>query len=87
MIWMTRYWKAALVPLLIFGAFLLRLSGARAASRKIESKINEAKAEHAKNVMTADNEFEQEHDSRTEDLAKQVESDGVSDELSKPNEW
>ena len=84
---MIRYWKAASVLLLIFGAFMLRLSGARNASRKIESKANKARAEHAKDVMESDLEVDREHDVRTEELAKQLEEGSVSDELSKPNDW
>ena len=87
MIWMTKYWKAALVPLLIFGAFLLRLSGAQAATRKIESKINEAKVEHAMNVMNADNRLDLEQDLRTKTLAQELEDKKASSELSDPNEW
>jgi len=84
---MTRYWKAALVPLLIFGAFLLRLSGAQAATRKIESKLNSAKADHAMNVMNADNRLDLDHDVRTTTLAQELEEKKASSELSNPNEW
>ena len=89
MIWTTmiRYWKAALVPLLLLGAFLLRLSGARSASRKIESKANKKKVEFTKKVMKKDKEIELEHDVRTEDLADDIEKKGTSDELSDPNDW
>ena len=87
MIWMTKYWKAALVPLLIFGAFLLRLFGAQAATRKIESKLNAAKVEHAMNVMNADNRSDLDHDVRTKTLAQELEEKKASSELSKPNQW
>ena len=89
MIWTTmiRYWKAALVPLLIFGAFLLRLSGARSASRKIESKANKKKVEFAKKVMKKDKEIELEHDVRVEELHDEIKKKKTSSELSDPNEW
>jgi len=84
---MIRYWKAALVPLLLLGAFLLRLSGKRAASNKIESKLNKARAEHAKDVMESDLDVDREHDVRTEEIAEEIEKKKTSSELSKPNEW
>ena len=89
MIWMTikRYWNLVLPLLLISGAFLMRLSGARNASRKIEAKANEKKLEHAQDVMKKDKEIELEHDVRTEELADEVKKKNTSSELSDPNDW
>ena len=89
MIWtkINLYLKAALVPLLLLGAFLLRLSGKRDATRKIESKINKAKADHAKVVMESDLEIDIQHDTRSEEIAEEIEEKKTSSELEKPNEW
>lgn len=89
MIWtkIKLYWKVALPPLLIFGGFLLRLSGARSAANKLEAKSNKARLEHAKEVMEQDKVIEREHDARTEDLAKEVKEKKTSSELSDPNQW
>ena len=87
MIWIKKYWNLALLLLLPLGAFLLRLSGARSASRKIESKANKARAEHAKDVMESDLEIDRQHDTRSEEIAEEIEKHKTSSELSNPNEW
>ncbi len=84
---MKTYGLILLSGLLSASIFLLKIFFVR--SKRMEKRAEEAsaRAHHAKVVMTKDKEIELEHDVRTEELAKQVESDGVSDELSKPNEW
>ena len=87
MIWIKKYWNLALLLLLPLGAFLLRWSGARSASRKIESKLNKAKADHAKVVMESDLEIDIQHDTRSEEIAEEIEEKKTSSELENPNEW
>lgn len=53
--------------------------------RKVETA--DAKVEHAKAVMRADNEAEIQFDERTKKLAEDLEKDGTSDELKEPNKW
>ena len=84
---MKGYLIAGWSLLLSLGTFLLTLSVTRSRQRKKDNEILKARMKHQKDVMIADKEFEQEHDKRTEDLRDQVEKDGVSDELSNPNEW
>ena len=87
MILIKKYWNLALVLLLPLGVFLLRLSGARSATKKIENKLTEKKLKHAENVMAKDVEIELEHDVRVEELADEVEKKKTSKELSNPNDW
>ena len=59
----------------------------QAATRKIESKLNSAKVDHAMNVMNADNRLDLDHDVRTKTLAQELEEKKASSELSNPDEW
>ena len=54
-------------------------------SRKLDTA--QAKANRAAVVVNREREIEREFDSRTEDLAKEIEEDGKSSELSDPNDW
>ena len=87
MLWIKKYWNLALLLLLPLGAFLMRLSGARSASRKIEHEITRKRLEHATQVMAKDKEIELEHDKRTEELVDELEKNSTSSELSDPNSW
>ena len=82
-----KYWTLAWGLLLSVGRSLLTFLLVRSRQNRKEKKMAEARERHMRDVMIADKEYELEHDKRTEDLAHQVETDGVSDELSKPNEW
>ena len=79
-----KYWKLVSGLLLTFGGFLVGLLLMQSGKNREEKKQAEARSEHLKEVMIGDKEIEIEHDARTEELAEQVESDGVSDELANP---
>ena len=68
-------------------ALMLRIFGLRLKQQKQRAKTQEARANHALNVMERDKEIELEHDTRTEELADEIEKNGTSDELSNPNGW
>jgi len=68
-------------------ALLLKLSGSRNKRLKTQAETFKAKAHHQRVVMQKDVEIEREHDTRTEEIAKEIEEKKTSKELSEPNEW
>ena len=53
--------------------------------RKAESA--DARIKHAKKVMQADSEADEQADTHLSDVAREVEENGHTDELSDPNNW
>lgn len=84
---MKKYFVAAWSALLTLGGSLLTFLLMMSAKNRRERKEAEARAEHLKNVMTQDKEFEQEHDERTEELADDIKKKKTSSELENPNDW
>ena len=85
---MKGYLLAAWSLLLSLGTFLLTFFVMRSGKNRREKKQAEARANHAKKVMETDLHIDREHDTRTEDLLREIEKKKHSDELSRPNlDW
>lgn len=81
------YWRAGLTLLLSLLASLLTFLTMRSRQNRKEKNLAERRYERAKEIAEQDKAIDLEHDVRTKKLAKQVEKDGKSDELSNPNNW
>ncbi len=68
-------------------AVLVKIFSAKARREKKRADVAEATVDHAIEIMEKDSELDSEFKSRRAAEAKKIESDGASDELSKPNEW
>jgi len=73
--------------LLTLLASLVTFLYSRSRRAKEEKKIAEARWEHARKVIAEDQRIQLERDSRTEELANEIESKNTSGELSDPNRW
>jgi len=73
--------------LLTLLASLVTFLYSRSRRAKEEKKIAEARWEHARKVIAEDQRIQLERDSRTEELANEIESKNTSGELKNPNNW
>ena len=89
MIWSSIKAKLYIGITLLVGALLAALRIQSARLKKSQKKARElgARNKHAKRVRKQERENQIEFDSRTAELAKEIEKSGTSKELSDPNKW
>lgn len=85
--YLKRYGYAILSGLLMSLAFLSRLLWLRSEKHKKRAEEYKAKAHRAKVVMEEDQKTEMDHQSRSAEIAREIEENGHTDELSEPNKW
>lgn len=86
-LYFKKYGYAALAVLLTSLAFLTKFFYSRSAKFKKQAGVYKAQAEYTQRVMEDDLKTEMEHESRSAKIVKDIEDEGHTDELSKPNEW
>jgi hypothetical protein len=89
--WLTIKAKLYALGALILAAvgFFIRLKVVKTQRDNLKEKVavSEARIRQADRLRQRDTELEEQSRSRRADVLKQVESEGVSDELANPNDW
>jgi hypothetical protein len=89
--WLTIKAKLYALGALILAAvgFFIRLKVVKTQRDNLKEKVavSEARIRQADRLRQRDTELEEQSRSRRADVLKQVESEGVSDELKDPNDW
>jgi hypothetical protein len=89
--WLTIKTKLYALGALILAAvgFFIRLKVVKTQRDNLKEKVavSEARIRQADRLRQRDTELEEQSRSRRADVLKQVESEGVSDELKDPNDW
>jgi hypothetical protein len=89
--WLTIKTKLYALGGLILAAvgFFIRLKVVKTQRDNLKEKVavSEARIRQADRLRQRDTELEEQSRSRRADVLKQVESEGVSDELKDPNDW
>jgi hypothetical protein len=89
--WLTIKAKLYALGALILAAvgFFIRLKVVKTQRDNLKEKVavSEARIRQADRLRQRDTELEEQSRSRRADVLKQVESEGVSDELKSPNDW